>query len=342
MNSLSLNEKKEIRELLCDLGDAIQAEVISQREKNGNDELSRVSHIAESDTIYSIDNFSEEALLKWFSSHWPDHLPVEVVAEGFEDSDAVLFPVGTRLKDTIYKVIIDPIDGTRELMYDKRSAWALAGVAPQKFSANRIGDIEVAMMTELPISKQTLADQVSGYSGCGKDGLVADRRDLKTGMTEPILLTPSTAKTVDHGVAGLVKFFPEGKELIAKLETELWKKLGLFGVNKSPVVFDDQYISTGGQMYALLSGQYRFYGDLRPEALTSLGLASSLTCHPYDVAAGLLLTEAGCIYEFPSGGAVDAPMDTVTPVTWVAYANSELAKHMRPVLQELMRTYFGK
>ena len=93
-------------------------------------------------------------------------------------------------------------------------------------------------------------------------------------------------------------------------------------------------------MYELLVGHYRFYGDLRPEILKPLGLGHTLTCHPYDVAVGLLLKEAGCVYKSPWGGEVDAPLDTTSPVSWVAYANEDLAALICPVLKTLMEEYF--
>ena len=339
---LSVEERGELRELLCLLGSAVQRQVNDQRAGIGTDELSKVSTIFESDTIYAIDRISEEALLNWFEENWPSGFPVEIVAEGLEDKAPVIFPRGTRVQNTIYKVIIDPIDGTRELMYDKRSAWVLAGASPQRFEENCISDIEVAMMTELPISKQHVADQVSGYLGCKREGIVATRHDLATGESSPFELRPSSSKNVDHGVAGFVKFFPEAKDLISRFETDLWTRLGLYGRYKSPLVFDDQYISTGGQMYGVLVGHYRLYGDIRPEALKTLGLGNSLTCHPYDLAAGLLLREAGCVYQSPWGGELKAPIDTISPVSWVAYANQDMAALIHPVVQAMMEEYFAK
>ena len=325
----------QLRKLLCELGTAVQTFVIEQRRGLDAAELSEVSSISQSDTIYAIDRFSEEALLRWFAEHWPSEYPVEVIAEGLEERAPVVFPEGTSVEDTRYKVIIDPIDGTRELMYDKRSAWVIAGLAPQKLEANQMADIEVAMLTELPTTRQITADQISGYQGCGREGLVAVRRNLETGEESPVLITPSSADTVSHGIAALVKFFPEGKEQTARFERELWQRLGIYGEAASPVIFDDQYISTGGQMYEMLVGRFRFYGDIRPAVLNSIGLGHSLTCHPYDAAAGLLLKEAGCVYEDPLGGEVQGPLDTVTPVSWVAYANEPLASKIRPIFQEL-------
>ncbi len=64
-----------------------------------------------------------------------------------------------------------------------------------------------------------------------------------------------------------------------------------------------------------------------------MGILSNLACHPYDVATALILEESGCVIEKPDGQPLDCPLDTTTPVSWVAYANPELAAVIRPVLR---------
>ena len=81
----------------------------------------------------------------------------------------------------MFKCILDPIDGTRNLMYDKRSAWILTGLAEQRGKRTSLGDIEVAVMTELPTSKQWRADQISAIRGKGSRGIVARSEDLRSG-----------------------------------------------------------------------------------------------------------------------------------------------------------------
>ena len=43
-----------------------------------------------------------------------------------------MLPDGASEADCQWRVIVDPIDGTRGLMYQKRSAWILTGVAPNR------------------------------------------------------------------------------------------------------------------------------------------------------------------------------------------------------------------
>ncbi len=320
------------RQLLCALGDHIRDALIAARDGEAAASFSEVSHETAADTIYEIDRVSEEAINDWFGENWPCEWPVELVMEGLEGEPAT-FPRGLTPAETQWKIIIDPIDGTRGLMHDKRSAWALAALAPQRGEANRLSDIFVAAMTELPVTKQWRADQASAVRG---GGLVAESLDVFTGERSPLRLQPSQARDFRHGFASFARFFPEGKARTAELEERLWDALHGLGSSHSPVVFDDQYISTGGQFYELLAGHDRMIGDLRPLIHRAIGLESSLVCHPYDVCAALLLTEAGVVLEAPGGGPVDAPLDTTSPVSWVAFANETLAAQVRPVLHKLV------
>jgi hypothetical protein len=70
---------------------------------------------------------------------------------------------------------------------------------------------------------------------------------------------------------------------------------------------------------------------------SKLRLKSALVCHPYDICTALIAREAGCVIEAPLGGELEQPLDTIAPVAWVGYANPALARHIRPVLQRLIR-----
>ncbi len=298
--------------------------------------FARIAAVTAADTIYQIDRITEEAITAWFHAQWPEAEPVELVMEGLE-GEAVTFPRGTPVAQTRWVCILDPIDGTRGIMYDKRSAWSLAGLAPRPKGRRsaQLADIVVAAMTELPVSKQTQSDQLSAVRGCG---LKAQRVDVVSGKRKMWRPRPSPAQDFRHGFASVVKFFPAGKTRTAQLEEALWAELLESGTDgaTADVVFDDQYLSTGGQLYELLVGHDRMVADLRPLVLASLGHPAALTCHPYDLCTGFLLGEAGGVLEAPGGGVVRAPLDTTTPVAWVGYANPGLARRVRPVLRRLL------
>lgn len=316
-----------IRRLLCRLQDAIRNSVCAAQ-RRGARHLTRVAGVTSADTIYGIDKISERAVLAWFAKNWPKRWPVELVMEGLEGA-AVTFPSGTPVKKTIFKCILDPIDGTRGLMYDKRSAWSLAALAPQRGAKTNLGDIIVAAMTELPTSKAGLADQLSAVRG---HGVTAERINLRTNRRMKFTPRPSRAKNVAHGFAAFAKFFPPGKAWLAEREERLWRALGEGGE-----VFDDQYLSSGGQLYELLMGHDRFIADLRPVAFARLRLHSALACHPYDICTALIARELGCVITTPEGKALRAPLDTTSPVAWIGYANAALAQRIGPKLRKLLR-----
>jgi fructose-1,6-bisphosphatase/inositol monophosphatase family enzyme len=315
------------RRHLCALQVHIRDTIIAARARHAR-HFARVAGVTAADTIYHIDRLSEDAILGWFDAHWPRTLPVELVMEGLE-GEPVTFPRGTPVPRTAWKCILDPIDGTRGIMYDKRSAWSLAALAPQRGAKTNLSDIIVAAMTELPASKAGFADQLSAVRG---EGVRADRLDLRTGRRKKFAPRPSKAGDLAHGFASFAKFFPPGKVWLAEREAQLWRALG-----DSPHIFDDQYLSSGGQLYELLMGRDRFIADLRPLAFAKLGLDAALTCHPYDICTALIAQELGCLITAPDGKPLRVPLDTTSPVAWVGYANPALARLIGPKLRKILK-----
>jgi fructose-1,6-bisphosphatase/inositol monophosphatase family enzyme len=334
MAHVDLHER--LRALLCELQNAVRAGLVAARDERSTADLAAVAAVTAADTIYAIDKVSEAVILDWFAGFWPAEHPVELVMEGAEGGDAHTFPQGTPAANCEFVCILDPIDGTRNLMYDKRSAWMLAGLARRQPAGTRLGDIVVAAMTELPTTKQWASDQISGVRGCGSSGLIAERIDVRTGGRQPLAIRPSQSADFRNGFASIAKFFPEGKTLLARLEESLWESLYGLGRSASPVVFDDQYMTTGGQLYELMTGHDRMLGDLRPLVHARLGLDSALVCHPYDICTCMLLEEAGGLVEDPWGKPLDVPLDTTSPVAWMGYANETLASQVRSVLVRLI------
>ncbi|HWA28839.1 MAG TPA: inositol monophosphatase [Lacunisphaera sp.] len=329
---MSPRELERCRLLLCRLQDHVRDALMASRAKQARN-FARVAAVTADDTIYHIDRLSEHAILDWFERHWPRAWPVEIVMEGLAGG-TVTFPAEIPVSHTVLKCILDPIDGTRNIMHDKRSAWILAAMAPQRGARTNLRDIVVAAMTEIPTTKQWRADQLSAVRG---RGVKAEAVDVISGRRSAIEFAPSRARDCRDGFAAISRFFPEGKALLAQLEEELWDELYGLGKQASPLVFDDQYICSGGQIYELIVGHDRFLADLRPLVFRKLGLTSALVCHPYDICTALIATEAGCVIEAPLGGPLKQPLDTSGQVAWVGYANPSLARHIRPVLRRLIR-----
>lgn len=329
-------ELELFRDLLVRFQVYVREHVIESRKRESVGRLGEVAAVTEADTIYHIDRLTEKGVLDWFRSEWPREWPAQLVMEGIEDFDTVIVPAKAVPK---LKIIIDPIDGTRELIHDKRSAWVLTGVAPYRGDLTEIGDLLLAVMTEIPTTRQWRSDQVSGFRGAGPDGIRARAYDLVRGGDRAIELRPSAAMGFDHGFASFARFFPEGMGLLASMEEAFWQAVGP-SANEMPTVFNDQYLSTGGQIYELLAGRDRMVGDFRPLALEKLALANGLVCHPYDICTALLLEEAGGVVIGPDGGRLKAPLNTTAPVSWVGFANRDLADLATPVIQELVSRFF--
>jgi fructose-1,6-bisphosphatase/inositol monophosphatase family enzyme len=335
MNRIQLDRA---RGLICALHDSMRNRLLAARKRQAG-RFAEIAGTTAADTIYHVDKISEAVVLAWFEEHWPRAWPVELVMEGLEEAETVTFPRGTPVAKTVFKCILDPIDGTRNLMYDKRSAWILTGLAPRRGPRTTLADIAVAVMTELPTSKQWRADQLSAVRGGGGRGVIARAVDLRTGRRRVFVPQLSGAKDFRHGFASFVKFFPEGKVLTAQLEEALWRELGHADAKNAALVFDDQYLSTGGQLYELLVGHDRMLADVRPMVFKKLGLPAALACHPYDICTELIVRELGGLVEAPDGKPLRAPLDTTTPVAWVGFANPALARQVRPVLRRLMKQW---
>lgn len=297
-------------------------------------DLADVAHVSSADTIYKIDSDIDPILID-FCNDWSKSTPLVLVAEGLTDEDGTegprVFPRGTKIEEAEIQLIVDPIDGTRGIMYDKRSAWSLAGVAPNRGAATRLREIEVSVMTELPTSKAGRADVLSAIRG---QGVVCRRVDLRDSSIEHFNPHPSRATSIDHGFASVSNFFPGTKILASELMEFIVERLvGKADVTRA-TVFDDQYISTGGQFYELIVGHDRFICDLRPLFYKLTGANGGMCCHPYDCAGFLIAEETGVILTDGLGLPLDGPFDCTTDISWAGFANQSLFEQIHPIITE--------
>jgi hypothetical protein len=169
--------------------------------------------------------------------------------------------------------------------------------------------------------------------------VTAHRYNRLTGERDAIAVAPSTATTIAHGYAGLSRFFPGSRGELAAIDDEVvLAALGPAQPGKAQC-FEDQYASTGGQLYELTSGHDRLIADLRPLAGSAAGTTSSLglCCHPYDICTALIAVESGVIVTDAYGGALDVPLNVETDVAWVGYANDAIRRQIEPLLQAALR-----
>ena len=332
-----IRDRERLLEQLRDLHSAIQRAVVASAEQAAPGALAEVvADDGDDDTMYALDRISEEYLVDWFEREVAPERPLLLVAEGLPDSGfgpgMLPLPRGISADEAELRILIDPIDGTRGLMFQKRSAWILTGVAPNRSPATHLRDIELALQTEIPLVKQHLADTLWAIRG---EGFWAERYNRVTGERTPLALHPDMTTSIAHHVATVARFVPGARVELSAIDEEVMRAaLGSVEAGKSQS-FEDQYISSGGQLYGLIAGHDAFVADLRPliePLLAREGRALGIACHPYDLATSLIAEEAGVLLTDGRGEPLDAPLDTRSAVAWVGYANAAICAQMEPGL----------
>jgi fructose-1,6-bisphosphatase/inositol monophosphatase family enzyme len=328
-----MRDPKTLLQPLLDLHARIRDELVSVTERQDVATLSAIDRDDPGDTIYAIDAVGEAIVTRFADALVREHAFV-LVAEGLSGGHRMYDRDGA----ADWVVIVDPIDGTRGVMYQKRSAWVLTGVARNRGPGTSLRDIVLAVQTEIPLVKQHLSDQLWAVRG---EGVQARRHNRLTGQSRAITLRPSTATSIAHGYASIARFFPGVRDKLAAIDEAIVRgALGAPPPGKTHC-FEDQYASTGGQLYELLAGHDRFVADLRPlmrPLLSERGYPPSLTCHPYDICTALIAEEGGVIVTDPYGRPLDAPLNVDAEVAWAGYANAAIKAQIEPLLQrELAR-----
>ncbi len=322
----------ELLEPIRRLHERIRDSVVSALERSDLEEMSKVAKDGDGDTLYAVDRVSEEDILDFFSELSLER-PVILIAEGLANA---VIPDGAREEEAAFRILMDPIDGTRGLMYQKRSAWILTGVAPNLGRSTTLADIELAVQTEIPLVKQHLSDTLWAVAG---EGAHAERHDRLKGESRPLSLSPSRARSIEHGFAMISRFFPGVREELAAIDEEIVR--GALGPPREGKAqcFEDQYISSGGQLYELAAGHDRFVADLRPllsPLAAARGFPLGICAHPYDLATELIARELGVLVTDERGRRLSCPLDLESNVTWVGYANAAIREQIEPLLREAL------
>jgi fructose-1,6-bisphosphatase/inositol monophosphatase family enzyme len=329
----------DARELLAAvrrIHERVRDAVVAESERARVEELAEVADDEhEGDTIYAVDRVSEEVVVEMFESEVAARTPLVLVAEGIEGGRVVL-PRGATEADAVWRVVVDPIDGTRGIMYQKRSAWVLTGAARNRGEETTLEDIEVAVQTEIPLVKQHLSDTLWAIKGEGAHG---ERLNRLNGGREPLTPRPSRAPSIRHGFAMLARFFPGARDELAAIDEEVVRgALGPVEPGKAHC-FEDQYLASGGQLYELLMGHDRFVADLRPlveSVINRRGERLGICCHPYDLCTELIAREAGVVVTDERGEPLRAPLRVEPDVAWVGYANESIRREIEPLLREAL------
>ncbi len=236
------------------------------------------------------------------------------------------------------RIAIDPIDGTRHLMSDLRSAWSIVSFAPPGAGEPRMCEISLGLVSEIPDSRAARWRSLVAIRGCGTrfedralgEGTLVSTRRLDTG---------SDARA-ERGYFSFFRYLPAQRPLLAALEARFFERLARLEQADVRSCYDDQYISSGGQLALVSLGTYRLAADLRAWLGMRRPQIPSIATHPYDIAGAVLVArEAGAQVLGVDGDALDFPIDCTTPVSFVAWTNAatkaRLEGHLRAALDEL-------
>jgi len=237
------------------------------------------------------------------------------------------------------RLVLDPVDGTRNLMADLRSAWTVAARCGPGSGEPRLAEVEEGLVAELAGPRASRYRLLRARRGAGahyEEREVAGDRALTSGP-----LRADDDDRVDHGYFPFFRYTPAMRPLLARLEEDFFARLERHEGADSRHCFDDQYISNGGQLVLLSLGTYRFVADLRA-ALASRVATPCTTSKPYDCAGALLVArEAGCVLTGAEGAELDFPLDAATPVAFVGYANRPTAERLAPHLRAALASLQG-
>ena len=312
---------------------AIRDEVVASCERSAVEQLSQPVGDEAGDTIFAIDRVSEATLLERFQAlakEWP----LLLVAEGLGATGQRSLNVHGEPEIV---VIVDPIDGTRGLMYQKRPAWILTGVAPYRGHLPTLADIELAVQTEIPLVKQYLCDSLWAMTSdpSSPPSVGGERFNRLTGERHSLAPRPSRANTIAQGFGGIARFFPGARGLLATMDDQLIERILGAPPPGRALAFEDQYISSGGQLYELLMGHDRWVADLRACAPGYAGLC----CHPYDLCTEFIARAADIHVMDVRGQPLNAALDVDSDVAWMAFANDQIRAQVLPVLQTLLKEH---
>ena len=294
-------------------------------------ELSRsVRDDDQGDTIFGVDISAEDVLVS-FCEEWGRSASFLLMAEGIE-AEGRRFGAG----QPEFRLIVDPVDGSRGLMHDKRSAWCLAAIATEHGDDTRMEHVRTACMTELPTTKQGFIDRMWASRSTATRG---ERIELSTGASRPLAIAPSQSTSLHNSFGTVADYFPGGKAITGKIaEQILLEEMGGWDPEKAHV-FSDQYISSGGQLAEVILGRDRFVMDIRPLVFEALAASSSLCARPYDMSTTLVAKQAGVIVRQPDGAPFNPPLDVTTNIAFAIFANATLAERMQPIITRALAAH---
>jgi fructose-1,6-bisphosphatase/inositol monophosphatase family enzyme len=310
---------------LCDeIGRATRGALLGAVEAHSLDSVARPMAVGAGDITFGLDLPSEHLLTEWLHDAARSS-PLSVLTEDTGWRHMGPGPGGDAVALDGFdhggpRIAFDPVDGTRNLMSDLRSAWTVVSFAPPGTGVPRMADLSGGIVAELPDSRARIRRRLSAERGgaCHVEthDLVTDER-LSDGT-----LVADDDDRADNGYFPFFRYMADLRPAIADLEARFFERLEREENADVRSCYDDQYITSAGHLVLLAMGTYRFVVDARAFLAERRG-RPTITSKPYDLAGAVICAEAaGCAMTAPHGGPLDFPIDTRTPVSYVGYANA--------------------
>jgi len=318
---------------------ATRRALLDATEGGSLDELARSAGEGAGDVTYGLDLPAEEVLSRWLEEE-ARSAPLSLLTEDAGWRHMGPGPTGAvELPDFDHggpRVVADPVDGTRCLMADMRSAWTVLAWAPPGPDAPHQSDVQAGLLGELPESRSSQARVFTARRGSGCSMALVE---LESGQAlSSNELRVDDDGRVDRGFFPFFSYDPAQRLELAHIQARFFERLRVQEGAHLRDCFDDQYISNGGQLALLSLGTYRMIADLRAH-LSASSCAAAPTSKPYDVSGALVCAEAaGCVVRGPRGEELDFPLDAQTPVAWVGYANEATRARLEPHLLAALDT----
>jgi len=315
---------------LCDELREVTRAALFAAEGGGEEALARPHGQGQGDVTFGLDVPSEERLAAWLAETARGE-PLSLLTE-----DAGWRHMGPDGRGGARelpgfghggpRIVIDPIDGTRNLMADLRSAWTELAFAPPGPGQPRLADVSDGIVSEIP---GTLAGRFRRlFTEAGRCRL--ELRELTGALVRERTLAPDRDARADHGYFCFFRYEPAQRPALARLEAEFFARLVAQEGAEARSFYDDQYISSAGQLVLLALGRYRLVIDARELVKRTHG-APGVTSKPYDLAGAVACARAaGVVVTAADGGALDFPLDATTPVGYAGYANEPTRARLEP------------
>jgi fructose-1,6-bisphosphatase/inositol monophosphatase family enzyme len=300
------------------------------------DALSRVMHSARrgvGDITFGLDLPSEELIDGWLREE-ARHAPLSVLTEdsGWRHFGPAPDGCGSvELPGFDHggpRIAFDPVDGTRNLMVDLRSAWTVVSFAGPGSSQPRFGDLVAGITSEIPASRARSWRRLCAQRGAGTR---LEEHELESAeRIDARALVADGDTRVDNGYFPFFRYEPALRPSLAALEAAFFARVEEHEGADLRCVYDDQYISNAGQLVLLALGAYRMVVDARALVARRAGRVTT-TSKPYDLAGALICAqEAGARVTRADGTALEFPIDAETPLDMIGYANEGTRARLEP------------